>query len=215
MEEVKVGIISGDGEFVDCITQSWRRLGFAPLFTVAAEASGNELAGHAVVLTDGVQNLRALHEDVVLAIALPAAAADVQLAELQDRDLRVMYIARSGAWADQAALLAQQTVLRLEAQAQLAKMRQRLQEAERYAALGRFIVESRHAIGNALTGVLGHSELLLLEGEEQLRGQARAQVEMIRQMSLKMHETFHRLSSLDMELRRQAERDAGGTANVI
>ena len=115
----------------------------------------------------------------------------------------------SWGWAEYAAALAQETMLRLEAQAQMAEVKQRLREMERFAALGRFIVEARHGLGNALTGVLGHSELLLLE-DEGMRGEVRAQLETIHAMSLKMHETFHRLSSLEMELRaaeRQAERD--------
>jgi signal transduction histidine kinase len=124
--------------------------------------------------------------------------------------LRVVRIARRDGWADHAAVLAQETMLRLEAQAQVAEAKQRLRELERLAALGRFIVEARHGLGNALTGVLGHSELLLLETGAGLRGEVRAQLETIHAMSLKMHETFHRLSLLEMELRvaeRQAERE--------
>ena len=112
-------------------------------------------------------------------------------------------------WAEYAAALAQETVLRLDAQAQVNEVKQRGRELEHYAALGRFFVEARHGLGNALTGVLGHSELLLLE-DEGMRGEVRAQLETIHSMSLKMHETFHRLSSLEMELRvaeRQAERE--------
>jgi signal transduction histidine kinase len=127
------------------------------------------------------------------------------------RGLRVVRIPRSAGWADQAAALAQETLLRLEAQAQVAEVKQRLRELERFAALGRFIVEARHGLGNALTGVMGHSELLLLETDAGLRSEARAQLETIHAMSLKMHETFHRLSSLEMELRvaeRQADREA-------
>jgi hypothetical protein len=43
-----------------------------------------------------------------------------------------------------------------------------------------------------------------------MRDEVRAQLETIHAMSLKMHETLHRLSSLEMEMRvseRQAERD--------
>ena len=126
-------------------------------------------------------------------------------------------IIRVRGWAEPAAALAQETVLRLDAQAQVAELKQRLRETERFAALGRFIVEARHGLGNALTGVLGHSELLLLENEG-MRGEVRAQLETIHSMSLKMHETFHRLSSLEMELRvaeRQAERGDAALAGAV
>jgi len=65
-------------------------------------------------------------------------------------------------------------------------------------------------LGNALTGVLGHSELLLLEAGKGIEGETRAQVETIRRMTLKIQETFRRLSALDMEMR-MAERQAQET----
>ena len=124
-----------------------------------------------------------------------------------------MWLQRAGGWADIAVALVRETVLRLESQAQAGEAKQRLREAERFAALGRFIVEARHGLGNALTGVLGHSELLLLESDKGLNGDTRAQVETIHAMSLKIHETFHRLTSLDVELKlaeRQSEREQAG-----
>jgi signal transduction histidine kinase len=139
----------------------------------------------------------------------PVADAGEALPEVGG-GLRVVRIQRGAGWADYAAALAQETILRLEAQAQVAEVKQRLREAQRFAALGRFIVEARHGLGNALTGVMGHTELLLLETGAGLRTEVRAQLETIHAMSLKMHETFHRLSSLEMELQmaeRQADRE--------
>jgi signal transduction histidine kinase len=92
----------------------------------------------------------------------------------------------------------------------VAELKRQLRESERFATLGHFIVEARHGLGNALTGVMGHSELLLLEADAGMCCEVRSQLEAIHSMSLKMHETLHRLSSLDMELRvaeRQAERE--------
>lgn len=62
------------------------------------------------------------------------------------------------------------------------------------------IAETRHGLGNALTSVLGHSELLLLEPDTGLRDDARTQLQTIHAMSMKMLETLRRLSSLDMEM---------------
>jgi signal transduction histidine kinase len=215
VEQARVLVLSNDREFIDAIAWSWRRLRYSPEFVVAGTGAAGELAGCVVVLTDDVTALRHLPAGVVLAMVIPPEAtasargfeADGPEAE---RGTRVVWMQRSSAWPELAAALAQETVLRLQAQAQAAEARQRLREGERYAALGRFIAEARHGLGNALTGVLGNSELLLLETGKQLLGETRAQVETIHAMSLKIHETFHRLSSLDMELRlaeRQAERE--------
>jgi signal transduction histidine kinase len=214
VEQSRILVVSGDREFVDTIVQSWQRLRYAPEFVVAGAEAAAEFARCAVVLTENLAALPHLDAGVVLAIAItPGVAGGVSEEEALPAPvgkLRVVRIARRDGWADHAAVLAQETMLRLEAQAQVAEAKQRLRELERLAALGRFIVEARHGLGNALTGVLGHSELLLLETGAGLRGEVRAQLETIHAMSLKMHETFHRLSLLEMELRvaeRQAERE--------
>jgi signal transduction histidine kinase len=58
----------------------------------------------------------------------------------------------------------------------------------------------RHTINNALTSMLGNSELLLVE-PGLLSAQAREQTETIRMMALRMNEIFQRFSSLETELR--------------
>jgi signal transduction histidine kinase len=229
VEQARILVVSSDRVFVDALAQSWQRLRYSPEFMVASADAAAAFTRCAVVLTDDLAALPQLAAGVVLAIAVTAGGVDEAAIPETGGKLRVVRLARnlernlernmarnhvsgwdSGwGWAEYAAALAQETVLRLEAQAQVAEVKQRLRELERFAALGRFIVEARHGLGNALTGVLGHSELLLLE-DEGMRREVRAQLETIHSMSLKMHETFHRLSSLEMELRvaeRQAERE--------
>jgi signal transduction histidine kinase len=225
VEQARILVVSSDREFVDALAQSWQRLRYSPEFMVASADAAAAFTRSAVVLTDDLAALPQLAAGVVLAIAVTAGGVDEAAIPETGGKLRVVRLARnhernmarnhvsgwdSGwGWAEYAAALAQETVLRLEAQAQVAEVKQQVRELERFAALGRFIVEARHGLGNALTGVLGHSELLLLE-DDGLRGEVRAQLETIHSMSLKMHETFHRLSSLEMELRvaeRQAERE--------
>jgi signal transduction histidine kinase len=82
---------------------------------------------------------------------------------------------------------------------------------ERQAMLGRYMLEMRHSLNNALTSVLGNSDLLLLEPGS-LSAQTRAQIETIRNMALRIHEIMQRLSSLEKEMNvvaQQAERDTG------
>jgi signal transduction histidine kinase len=217
VEQVRILVVSGDREFVDALAQSWQRLRYSPEFMVASADAAAAFTRSAVVVTDDPTVLPQLAAGVVLAIAVTDEAASPE----PGGKLRVVRIARGimgnhagnkgvgCGWAEYAAALAQETVLRLDAQAQAAEVKLRVRELERFAALGRFIVEARHGLGNALTGVLGHSELLLLE-DDGMRGEVRAQLETIHSMSLKMNETLHRLSSLEMELRvaeRQAERE--------
>jgi len=216
VEQTRILVVSGDREFVDAIVHGWQRLRYAPEFLVATADAAAAFTRCAVVLTDDLAVLPNLASGVVLAIAVVGGAATEEMLPEAGSKLRVVRIARNNGsgsgsgWADHAAALAQEIVLRLEAQAQVVEVKQRMRELERFAALGRFIVEARHGLGNALTGVLGHSELLLLEDGAGMRREVRTQLETIHSMSLKMHETFHRLSSLETELRmaeRQAERE--------
>lgn len=211
MEDVRVLIVSDDREFVDAIVQGWQQVRYSPKFAVAGEGELAESGRSAVVLTDRPSALARLAGGAVLAIAVAADDTGAELSVPEaDGGLRVVRISRRAGWAGHVAALAQETVLRLESQAQAAEAKQRLREAERFAALGRFIAEARHGLGNALTGVLGNSELLLLDSDKPLQGATRAQVETIRQMSLQIHETFQRLSSLDFELQlaERAQRDS-------
>ena len=77
--------------------------------------------------------------------------------------------------------------------------------------LGRFVLDMRHNVNNALTTVLGNSDLLLLEPGS-LSAPARAQIDTIRNMALRIHEVLQRFSSLEKEMNMvavQAERDSG------
>jgi signal transduction histidine kinase len=60
----------------------------------------------------------------------------------------------------------------------------------------------RHGLNNALTSVLGNSELLLLEPESlpPLAPPIRSQVDTIHNMALRIHEIMQRFSSLEKEL---------------
>jgi signal transduction histidine kinase len=70
---------------------------------------------------------------------------------------------------------------------------------QRQASLGRYMLEVRHNFNNALTAVLGNSDLILLDAPE-LSPAMRAQVETIRNMGMRMNEIMHRFSSLQKEM---------------
>jgi len=75
------------------------------------------------------------------------------------------------------------------------------------------MLEMRHGLNNALTSVLGNSELLLLEPGA-FSGQVREQIEIIRNMGLRMHEIIQRFSSLEMEMKVAEERGGSPAASA-
>jgi signal transduction histidine kinase len=112
---------------------------------------------------------------------------------------RVLVLWRYAGWVDATVLIASEALRRVEATARAQAADQALASEQRCATLGRYMLEMRHNLNNALTSVLGHSELLLLETGA-FSTEIRDQIEVIRTMALRMHEVLQRLSSLDAEM---------------
>jgi signal transduction histidine kinase len=102
-------------------------------------------------------------------------------------------------WTELAVIVAQEVLQREKTMSELRHLQQTTAELERHASLGRFMLEARHNLNNALTSVLGNSDLILLDAE-QLPASLRQQVETIRNMSMRMNEIMHRFSSIQKEM---------------
>ena len=70
--------------------------------------------------------------------------------------------------------------------------------AQTEATLGRYMLEMRTNVNNALTTVLGNAELLVLEPG--LPATVLAEADTIRNMALRLNEIFQRFSSIEKEL---------------
>jgi signal transduction histidine kinase len=121
--------------------------------------------------------------------------------ELRTSDVpaHAIVIRNQPGWLDTLVLVASQILQRCEAVEHAGVLQEVHASAEREATLGRYMLEMRHSVNNALTSLMGNAELLLLDGGC-LSPDARLQVETIRNMSLRIHETMQRFSSLEKEL---------------
>jgi hypothetical protein len=72
-------------------------------------------------------------------------------------------------------------------------------EIEHQALLGRYMLEMRHSLNNALTSILGNAELIL-QDPNSLSTNLKLQVETIRNMGMRMNEIMQRFSSLQKEM---------------
>jgi signal transduction histidine kinase len=137
---------------------------------------------------------------------------DGPTAELvRERWPRTAILRRSEQWLEILVLAASEAVHRSRAESRARAAEFSCAVLERQATLGRYMVEMRHNLNNALTSVLGNSDLLLLEPGS-LSAQTRAQIETIRNMTLRIHEIMQRFSSLEKEMNvvaQQAEQDSG------
>ena len=74
-------------------------------------------------------------------------------------------------------------------------------ELQRNAALGRYMLDMRPSVNNALTSVLGNADLLLLEPGQAMHADAREQIRTIHTMALRLNEIMQRFSSVAAEMR--------------
>lgn len=102
-------------------------------------------------------------------------------------------------WPDLLVTLASQILSREHLSAELSKAQEAKAHLEQHASLGRYMLEVRHSLNNALTSILGNSDLMLLEANA-LAPAHRVQVETIRNMGLRLNEIMRRFSSLQREM---------------
>jgi hypothetical protein len=114
-----------------------------------------------------------------------------------------------GIWPAIAGLLGREILRRIQSESRAHQAEKTCATAQAEATLGRYMVEMRTNVNNALTTVLGNAELLVLEPG--LPATVLAQVDTIRNMALRMHEVFQRLYSLEKELT-VAARESGKKA---
>ena len=130
---------------------------------------------------------------------------------VRERWPRISLLRRDENWLEILVPTASEAVHRSRAESRARAAELACASLDRQAMLGRYMLDMRHNLNNALTSVLGNSDLLLLEPGS-LSAPARAQIETIRNMTLRIHEILQRFSSLEKEMNvaaLQAEQDTG------
>jgi len=228
VEAPTVLIISDEADFSRRITARWQMERNVPTFTLL---SGELWPRFAVDVFDVaiVGELRRELLSVVLEPLHSAGqpvfcvcqnAATAQL--IRERWPRISILRADDSletphWLETLVLAGSEAVHRSRAENRARAAESHCAALERQATLGRYMLEMRHSLNNALTSVLGNSDLLLLEPGS-LSAQTRAQIETIRNMTLRIHEIMQRFSSLEKEMNvvaKQAERDSGKTFAAV
>ena len=114
-----------------------------------------------------------------------------------------------GLWPAMAGLIGREILRRRQAESRAREAEKTCAAAQAEATLGRYMLEMRTNVNNALTTVLGNAELLVLEPG--LPATVLAQADTIRNMALRLHEVFQRFSSIEKELT-VAARESGKKA---
>jgi signal transduction histidine kinase len=215
LEQATVLIISDDPEFSRAVMDCWQGERNAPSFTLMSADVCRELGsdGFDLAIVGAVRS--AILPSVFSALEPSGkpvlfVCKDKHSSEAEQAGPEVRVVQQQEGWADTLVMLSTE-ILRLD---QALSRAHRAEEAkkslEQQAALGRYMLDVRHNLNNALTSVLGNSELLVLDPGS-LSASERSQIETIRNMAVRMHEILRRFSSIEKELNaveKQAENEA-------
>jgi len=212
-EQSIVLIISDDPEFARAVTTRWQAEKVVPVFTLMSGDLCPGISGSTfdMAVVGGVRpgvlpSVLTILESTGRPVLYLAPNGQLA-ATVRETHNRTLVLRQNEDWLDSIIPVGSETLRCARALARASKAEQTLAVCQGQATLGRYVLEMRHTINNALTSMLGNSELLLVE-PGLLSAQAREQTETIRMMALRMNEIFQRFSSLETELR-YVERQSG------
>jgi signal transduction histidine kinase len=196
-----VVIISDEQEFSVAVTARWLAERSVPALSVKGSDSCSQLQkeNFDLAIVGGFQpELLGLVLESLRATGKPV----IHVSRMNGRSPKlpgVVCLPEIFAWPELLVTVATQILERERAVAGLSRLLEANAQLEHQAALGRYMLEVRHNLNNALTSVLGNSELILLDPEA-LAPILRPQVETIRNMTMRMNEIMQRFSSLQKEM---------------
>ncbi|MBZ5701717.1 MAG: hypothetical protein LAN84_07705 [Acidobacteriia bacterium] len=216
MRDANVVILTDETDFARLLTACWQGERQMPALTVlSSELWKRQQRPSCDLVVIGPlrdANLAAiLHTlDSVAAVILCVQGDPRELGELRARYPRLVHIPLREDWAQTVLLVAGESLRRTEALRQARHSQRAAAENASHATLGRYMLDMRHSVNNALTSVLGNAELLLLE-PGQLSTQSLEQIKTMHSMALRINEIMQRFSSLASEMRETEKASQGET----
>jgi signal transduction histidine kinase len=206
LRNTSVLILTDDSEFARLLTACWqteRQLPGISVLTGDFCAHGESLSADLLVVgplkeTKLADALRGIEPNTAVILCAPAEAQEFGL--LRKRYPRLLHVPLREDWTQVVLLMAGESLRRTEAQRLARQAEQRAAQNANHAMLGRYMMDMKHSVNNALTSLLGNAELLLLEPGE-LSAQSLAQLKTIHTMALRINEIMQRFSSLASEMR--------------
>jgi hypothetical protein len=200
-------IVSDDTEFARTVAARWQSERRAPEITVATSDvwQAGPADGYNLVIVGPVRDgktsaiLSALTADPSTA-SLCICSDSREACALSAEHSHILVLPREDGWIATLILVAGEALRRTEAVARAQRAERAGIESQRDAALGRYMIDVRPSVNNALTSVIGNADLLLLD-PGQLSAEGRCQIRTIHAMALRLNEIMQRFSSLAAEMR--------------
>lgn len=205
MNDSSVLIISDDPEFARTLAGRWQAERHTPEITVATSDVWGPGSGPGCDLVI-VGPVRGGDRSVVLHSAMVAGAPvitlageDKELSSVNSKSANLLVVPRHDGWAATLILVATEVLRRVDAAGRAQRAERLALASQRHATLGRYMLEMRPSVNNALTSVLGNADLLLVDPDEDSENR-REQLRAIHTMALRLNEIVQRFSSLATEM---------------
>ena len=202
----RVLLVSDDAAFLRGVVARWQAEPHVPKITLATSDACHPKSarGHDLAIIGFVCRRRS---SILGALSTSQSKPAICLAEdqndaamLRSEHPHLLVIPRQGEWTNTLILLASEALLRVHALRRALRAERVAIESQNHAILGRYMLEMRPNINNALTSVLGNADLLLFEPGSGIE-ETRDQIQTIHTMALRLNEIMQRFSSLDTEMR--------------
>ncbi len=212
-------ILCDDPEFAHTVVARWQTERQVPSFTLlGSDVWDGRWTGFQMAIVGALRPgaLASVLGRLELCSAPALCISDdaVDLPSLRSAHPRIPVLRPHDGWVDTTVLMATEILRRSESVARASQAERTVALSQRYAALGRYMLEMRHNFNNAMTSVLGNAELLLLEPHS-FSPQVREQIDTIHTMAMRMHEIMQRFNSLEAEMQfaeRKARRETAAPA---
>jgi signal transduction histidine kinase len=207
LSNASVLIVSDDTDFARTVAARWQAQRRVPEITLTNSDVWQAASAHSynLVIVGPVQKgkisaiLYALSANASTAVVCVSSDAR-EASTLSIEYPYVLVMPREDGWIGTLILVAGEALRRTEAVARAQRAERMAIESQRDATLGRYMLEMRPSLNNALTSVLGNADLLMLDpGQLSLEG--RHQIKAIHEMALRLNEITQRFSSLAAEMR--------------
>jgi len=200
-------IVSDDTESARAIAARWQTEPHAPEITLVTSDVWHPASalGYDLIIAGPAGDAK--FSSVLSALDATSGAAAIYLTE-DEKDVpfllakypHLLVVPRQDGWIGALILISSEALRRVEASRRAQRAERLALESQRHATLGRYMLEMRPRVNNALTSILGNADLLLLE-PGQISGECQHQIQAIHTMALRLNEILQRFSSLASELR--------------
>jgi signal transduction histidine kinase len=220
LDRANVLITSDDAEFSRAITGRWQAELLVPAFTLVGSDLRDSIDGDSFSLAI----VGEVHREVLIPVLVSLSHCEKPLLfvspvartcqEVSSIFPKLTVLRQADGWVDTVVLLAQECLKCCQAVQRAARAEHLCAELEAQATLGRYMLDMRHTLNNAMTSLLGNAELLLLEPAG-MTAESISQIDTVKNMAMRMNEVLARFSSLEKELKlaeRQVEIDRGPRA---